>query len=70
MQIFLSAQVGVEMRYGLLNDLRPLNKEAFLMVERYVALAYDKQKVQKRLIYHNLCYGRSYQLPKMILLPH
>lgn len=37
-----------EMRYGLLNDLRPLNKEAFpLMVERYVALAYDKQKVQK-----------------------
>lgn len=37
-----------EMRYGLLNDLRPLNKEAFpLMVERYIALAYDKQKVQK-----------------------
>ncbi|WP_337135826.1 ADP-heptose--LPS heptosyltransferase RfaF [Proteus terrae] len=37
-----------EMRYGLLNDLRPLNKDAFpLMVERYVALAYDKQKVQK-----------------------
>ncbi|WPC99154.1 ADP-heptose--LPS heptosyltransferase RfaF [Proteus terrae] len=37
-----------EMRYGLLNDLRLLNKEAFpLMVERYVALAYDKQKVQK-----------------------
>lgn len=37
-----------EMRYGLLNDLRPLDKDAFpLMVERYVALAYDKQKVQK-----------------------
>lgn len=37
-----------EMRYGLLNDLRPLDKEAFpLMVERYVALAYDKQSVHK-----------------------
>lgn len=37
-----------EMRYGLLNDLRPLDKDAFpLMIERYVALAYDKQKVQK-----------------------
>ncbi|QIF92408.1 ADP-heptose--LPS heptosyltransferase RfaF [Proteus vulgaris] len=37
-----------EMRYGLLNDLRPLDKDAFpLMVERYIALAYDKQKVQK-----------------------
>lgn len=34
------------MRYGLLNDLRPLDKAAFpLMVERYVALAYDKQQV-------------------------
>lgn len=32
-----------EMRYGLLNDLRVLDKPAFpLMVERYVALAYDK----------------------------
>lgn len=31
-----------EMRYGLLNDLRKLDKAAFpLMVERYVALAYD-----------------------------
>lgn len=31
-----------EMRYGLLNDLRVLDKTAFpLMVERYVALAYD-----------------------------
>lgn len=32
-----------EMRYGLLTDLRILDKAAFpLMVERYVALAYDK----------------------------
>ena len=31
-----------EMRYGLLNDLRKLDKAAFpLMVERYVALGYD-----------------------------
>ncbi len=31
------------MRYGLLNDVRVLDKEAWpLMVERYVALAYDK----------------------------
>ncbi|HEM6890783.1 ADP-heptose--LPS heptosyltransferase RfaF [Providencia rettgeri] len=36
-----------EMRYGLLNDIRPLNKDAFpLMVQRYVALAYDKQTIQ------------------------
>lgn len=35
-----------EMRYGLLNDLRVLDKTAFpLMVQRYVALAYDKQQV-------------------------
>lgn len=32
-----------EMRYGLLNDLRVLDKPAFpLMVQRYVALAYDR----------------------------
>ncbi|NGN99185.1 lipopolysaccharide heptosyltransferase II [Grimontia sp. S25] len=32
-----------EMRYGLLNDLRP-NKKAFsLMVERYIALAYPRE---------------------------
>ncbi|MDF7679636.1 ADP-heptose--LPS heptosyltransferase RfaF [Enterobacteriaceae bacterium ESL0689] len=32
-----------EMRYGLLSDIRVLNKAAWpLMVERYVALAYDK----------------------------
>jgi heptosyltransferase-2 len=32
-----------EMRYGVLNDARVLDKQAWpLMVERYVALAYDK----------------------------
>jgi len=36
-----------EMRYGLLNDLRVLDKPAFpLMVERYVALAYDKDRIR------------------------
>ena len=36
-----------EMRYGLLNDLRVLDKSAFpLMVQRYVALAYDGKKTQ------------------------
>lgn len=35
-----------EMRYGLLNDLRVLDKAAFpLMVERYVALAYNKEQI-------------------------
>ena len=35
-----------EMRYGLLNDLRVLDKPAFpLMVQRYVALAYDKSTI-------------------------
>ncbi|GAA0491241.1 MULTISPECIES: ADP-heptose--LPS heptosyltransferase RfaF [Tatumella] len=35
-----------EMRYGLLNDARILDKAAFpLMVERYVALAYDAGQV-------------------------
>lgn len=34
------------MRYGLLNDHRKLDKAAFpLMVQRYVALAYDKADV-------------------------
>ena len=34
-----------EMRYGLLNDIRPLDKEAFpLMVQRYVALAYPPEQ--------------------------
>ncbi|AYZ30860.1 ADP-heptose--LPS heptosyltransferase RfaF [Serratia sp. FDAARGOS_506] len=37
-----------EMRYGLLNDLRVLDKAAFpLMVQRYVALAYDKGRIQR-----------------------
>nr|WP_113867982.1 ADP-heptose--LPS heptosyltransferase RfaF [Brenneria salicis]NMN90082.1 heptosyltransferase-2 [Brenneria salicis ATCC 15712 = DSM 30166]RBP60499.1 heptosyltransferase-2 [Brenneria salicis ATCC 15712 = DSM 30166]RLM30092.1 ADP-heptose--LPS heptosyltransferase [Brenneria salicis ATCC 15712 = DSM 30166] len=35
-----------EMRYGLLNDLRVLDKTAFpLMVQRYVALAYDRRRI-------------------------
>ncbi len=36
-----------EMRYGLLNDIRALDKQAWpLMVERYVALAFDKGVMQ------------------------
>ncbi|MEA1062818.1 ADP-heptose--LPS heptosyltransferase RfaF [Erwinia sp. HR93] len=36
-----------EMRYGLLNDVRKLDKSAWpLMVERYIALAYDKGTMQ------------------------
>ncbi|WP_435928366.1 ADP-heptose--LPS heptosyltransferase RfaF [Dryocola sp. BD613] len=36
-----------EMRYGLLNDARVLDKQAWpLMVERYIALAYDKSVMQ------------------------
>ncbi|CCP05180.1 ADP-heptose--LPS heptosyltransferase RfaF [Erwinia amylovora] len=36
-----------EMRYGLLNDLRVLDKTAFpLMVQRYVALGYDKATIR------------------------
>lgn len=35
-----------EMRYGLLNDVRVLDKAAFpLMVERYVALGYEKNRI-------------------------
>ena len=35
-----------EMRYGLLNDIRVLDKSAFpLMVQRYVALAFDKTRI-------------------------
>lgn len=48
-----------EMRYGLLNDIRVLDKAAFpLMVQRYVALAYDKQRIQ-----------RAEDLPQPILRP-
>ncbi|MEL5514074.1 ADP-heptose--LPS heptosyltransferase RfaF [Serratia bockelmannii] len=48
-----------EMRYGLLNDVRVLDKAAFpLMVQRYVALAYDKGRVQ-----------RAYDLPQPLLWP-
>ncbi|AEW44234.1 ADP-heptose:LPS heptosyltransferase II [Serratia symbiotica str. 'Cinara cedri'] len=36
-----------EIRYGLINDLRLLNKAAFpLMIQRYIALAYDKGRIQ------------------------
>ncbi|MFV0447197.1 MAG: lipopolysaccharide heptosyltransferase II [Vibrio sp.] len=35
-----------EMRYGLLNDLRPNKKSFQYMTERYVALAYPKEKMQ------------------------
>ncbi|WP_099117382.1 ADP-heptose--LPS heptosyltransferase RfaF [Xenorhabdus ishibashii] len=36
-----------EMRYGLLNDIRVLNKNAFpLMVQRYVALAYEGKNMR------------------------
>ncbi|WP_338883837.1 ADP-heptose--LPS heptosyltransferase RfaF [Xenorhabdus sp. TH1] len=36
-----------EMRYGLLNDIRVLNKSAFpLMVQRYVALAYEGKNIR------------------------
>lgn len=35
-----------EMRYGLLNDYRRLNKKVFpLMVERYIALAFDENQM-------------------------
>ncbi|WP_457913937.1 ADP-heptose--LPS heptosyltransferase RfaF [Candidatus Gillettellia adelgis] len=35
-----------EMRYGVLNDMRVLDKTAFpLMVQRYIALAYNKRSV-------------------------
>lgn len=49
-----------EMRYGLLNDARVLDKEAWpLMVERYVALAYDKGVMRSAKICRSRCCGRS-----------
>lgn len=48
-----------EMRYGLLNDIRKLNKTDWpLMVERYVALAYD-----------NGALHRASELPRPLLWP-
>ncbi|VFP88688.1 lipopolysaccharide heptosyltransferase II [Candidatus Erwinia haradaeae] len=48
-----------EMRYGLLNDLRILDRTAFpLMVHRYVALGYEKTKIQS-----------IYDLPNPLYLP-
>lgn len=48
-----------EMRYGLLNDIRVLDKAAFpLMVQRYVALAYPQEQVK-----------RAEDLPQPLLWP-
>lgn len=48
-----------EMRYGLINDLRNLDKTAFpRMVERYVALAYDKNQVKQADDFPNILYPR------------
>lgn len=49
-----------EIRYALLNDIRVLDKAAFpLMVQRYVALAYDKGRIH--------C---ADDLPQPLLRPH
>jgi heptosyltransferase-2 len=43
-----------EFRYGLLNDLRPLDKSIYsLMVQKYVALAYPKGTLPKNFICRN-----------------
>lgn len=48
-----------EMRYFLINDRRQLDKQAFpLMVERYIALAYEKNKIKS-----------AADLPKPLLYP-
>ncbi|WP_392565747.1 ADP-heptose--LPS heptosyltransferase RfaF [Utexia brackfieldae] len=48
-----------EMRYGLLNDRRTLNKQAFsLMIERYIALAYPASQIKQ-----------ASDLPKPLLSP-
>ena len=48
-----------EMRYGLLNDVRVLDKAAFpLMVQRYVALGYDKSRINS-----------AHDLPQPLLWP-
>lgn len=48
-----------EMRYGLVNDRRLLDKQAFpLMVERYVALAYPREQIKS-----------AADLPKPLLWP-
>lgn len=48
-----------EMRYGLLNDRRTLDKQAFpLMIERYIALAYPANQIHK-----------ASDLPKPLLWP-
>ncbi len=55
-----------EMRYGLLNDARVLDKDARpLMVERYVALAYDKGVMRSAKDLPRRCCGRSCRFMKV-----
>jgi heptosyltransferase-2 len=45
-----------EMRWGLLNDLRSLDKTAFpLMIDRYAALGYDKNRTPSNAPWPELC---------------